>query len=268
MRDSVSFPPLESRLVAVLDPPMTTSSLLAPLSPSTFGNNATLIMTFPDPPFSLTQSMEYEEGEPLSITASAGEDGTCYESSNAFIEVHNFHATLVGRSYKDVVVTVLASLDMGDNISTDPLDALHASPLSSLPSPSNVFCNMLFLACQDMLVGYVFDCVDSLGTFRVCDPICDRYSLYLRNMPAKILLTFAFNHSTDFSKAAINFEEHLLLFHDSYLSVFTYIHLSCMPRCLISSCKLLTASKWVPRILRCRRVGDALHASHGTILRR
>jgi len=51
--DGVSFPPLESGLEVVLDPPMTTSSLIIPSSPSTFRDNTMLIMTFPDPPFSL-----------------------------------------------------------------------------------------------------------------------------------------------------------------------------------------------------------------------
>jgi len=65
--DGASFPPLESRLEAVLDPSLTTPSLIAPSSTSIFRDNTMLIMTFPDPPFPLTQSMEFELGETLSI---------------------------------------------------------------------------------------------------------------------------------------------------------------------------------------------------------
>jgi len=67
--------------------------------------------------------MEYEVGETLGISASVGEDDTCYESDNAFIEMHDFVATLVGRSYEDVVVTVQASLDMVDN---SPTSLIHS----------------------------------------------------------------------------------------------------------------------------------------------
>ena len=52
-----------------------------------------------------------------------------------FIEVHDFDATLVGRSYVDVVVIVLTNPDMVDNISPNALDASHVSSLCSLPSP-------------------------------------------------------------------------------------------------------------------------------------
>jgi len=63
--DDASVSPLESRLEVVLDPSLTTLSLVAPSSPSTFRDNTMLIMTFPDPPFPLTQSMEFEVGETL-----------------------------------------------------------------------------------------------------------------------------------------------------------------------------------------------------------
>jgi len=51
--DGVSFSPLESRLEVVLDPPLTTLSLVAPPSPSTFRDNTTFNMTLPDPPLPL-----------------------------------------------------------------------------------------------------------------------------------------------------------------------------------------------------------------------
>jgi len=41
-----------------------------------------LTMTFPDPPFPLAQSTEYKVDETLGVSASVGEDDTCYESDN------------------------------------------------------------------------------------------------------------------------------------------------------------------------------------------
>ena len=79
--------------------------------------------------------------------------------------MRDFDATLAGRSYVHVTITVPASPDMVDNISPDPLDASHVSPLCSLPSPPPKCCNMSLVACHDMLEGDVFHCVESLGTF-------------------------------------------------------------------------------------------------------
>ena len=83
--DGASFPPLESRLEAVCDPFLATASLIAPSSPSTLIDNTAFIMTFPDPPFPLAQSMEFEVGKTLSIDDSVDEDDTCYESNNALL---------------------------------------------------------------------------------------------------------------------------------------------------------------------------------------
>jgi len=213
-----------------------------------------------------TQSTEYEVGE--TISTSAGEDDTCYESLNACIEVHNFDTTLVGRSYKDVVVTVLASPDMSDNISPNPLDALHVSSLCSLLSPSPECCNMFLVARHDTLAGDVFGSVEPLGAFRGYDSFLDPYSLYLENMATKILLTFAFNHSTNFSKACDKFRSALTVISRFIFKCIAYIHLSYMLRCLIISYELFMTSERVPRVLRCRGVADAPHASHDTILRR
>jgi len=49
--NGASFSPLDSELEVLLDPPLTTPSLVAPSSPSTCRDNTMLIMTFPDPPF-------------------------------------------------------------------------------------------------------------------------------------------------------------------------------------------------------------------------
>jgi len=162
-------------------------------------------MTLLDPPLPLAQSTEFEVGETFSVHASVDKNDICCESDNVFIKVHDSDAAPVGRSYTDVVVTVLAGPDMVDNISPDPLDRFHAPSSCSLPSLSPKPCNLLLVACYDMLEGHEIDCMNSLGTFKGNDPSLDPYSLYLRNMPAKTLFTIAFNHSTDFSKACDKF---------------------------------------------------------------
>ena len=105
----------------------------------------------------------------------------------------------------DVVITVPASPDMVDNISPNPLDVFKRN---------------------------VDDCAESLGTFRGYDPFHDPYSLYLGNMPAKIILTTAFDHSKDFSKAFDKFKRALTTVSE-FIFKCSYSH--CMLRCLISS---------------------------------
>ena len=65
--------------------------------------------------------MKFEVGETFTVNASIDEDDICYDPNNVFIEVHDFDATLAGRSYVDVAITVPASPNMVDNISLDPL---------------------------------------------------------------------------------------------------------------------------------------------------
>jgi len=77
--DDASFPSLESGLEVVLDPPLTTPSVIAPSSPSTFRDNTMFIMTFADPPFPLTQSMMFEVGETLGTNTSVDGEDTYYE---------------------------------------------------------------------------------------------------------------------------------------------------------------------------------------------
>jgi len=64
-------------------------------------------MSLPDPSLPLAQSIKFEVGEIFSVNASVDEDYICYESDNVFIKVHDFDVTPIGRSYGDVVVTVL-----------------------------------------------------------------------------------------------------------------------------------------------------------------
>ena len=77
--DGVSFPPLESGLEPILDPPFATLPLVAPSSPSTLRENTTFNMLLPDPPFPLAQSMEFEVGETFTVNASVDEDDACYD---------------------------------------------------------------------------------------------------------------------------------------------------------------------------------------------
>jgi len=60
---------------------------------------------------------------------------------------------------------------------------------------------MLLADYHDMLEGNVVDCLESLGTFRWYDPSLDPYRSYLETMPAKTILTFAFDISKDFLRA-------------------------------------------------------------------
>ena len=128
-----------------------------------------LLMTFPNPAFPLTQLTEFEVGETLGINTSVDEDDTYYESYQTFIEVYDFDATLVGRSYEDVVVTVPASPDMVDNISPNPLDAFHGLSSYSLPFPSPECRNISLVNYHEVLEGNVVDCLESLGTLRGYD---------------------------------------------------------------------------------------------------
>jgi len=209
--DGASFPPLESRLEIVCDLSLTTQSLVVPSSPSILRDNTTFIMIFFDPTLPLTQSTKFEVGETFSIDASVDEDDTCYKVDNSFIERHDFNATLVGRSHTNVVVTVPSCLDLVDSISPDHLDAFHASTSCSLPYLPPWCYNISYADYHDKFKENVFDCVESLGTFRGYDPSLDPYSLYLGNIPGKILFTIAFNHYTDFSNACDKFRRALTI---------------------------------------------------------
>ena len=69
------------------------------------------------------------------------------------------------------------------------------------------------------------DCSESLGTFRGYDPSLDPYSLYLEDMPGKIIFPIAFNHSTDFSKAFDKFRRALTII-SAFLFKCSYLHSS------------------------------------------
>jgi len=91
--------------------------------------------------------------------------------------------TLEGWLYVDAEVTVTTSPDVLENISADPLDTLHVSPLGSPPSHSPKCHNLSLVACHDILKGNEIDCMDSLSPLRGYDSSLDPYSLYLGSMP-------------------------------------------------------------------------------------
>jgi len=223
--DGASFPPLESGLEAVLDHSLATVPLVAPSSPYTLKDNTTFNMLLPDSPLSSAQSTEFEGGTTFTVNASVDEDDACSDSDSVSIEVHHYDATPVGTSYVDVVISLPTSYVMVDDVSLDPLDAPHASPLCSLPSLSPECQNMPFADFHDMFQGDVLDCIESLGTFRGYNPSLDPYSLYLGSMPLQILLPTAFNFSTDFTKAADKFRRALTVI-STFLSKCSYSHAS------------------------------------------
>ena len=151
--DGASFSPLESGLEVGLDPPLTTLPIVPPPSPSSLCNNTTFNMTLPDPLLPLAQSTEFKVGETFSVNASVDEDDIRYESDYVFIEVRDSDAALVGRSYGDVVVTMLASPDLVENMSSDHLDISHAFPSCSLFYPPFKCHNMSSIDFHDMLMG-------------------------------------------------------------------------------------------------------------------
>ena len=159
-----------------------------------------LTMTFPNQPFPLAQSIEFEVGQTFGISASVDKDGTCYESGDVSIKVPDLDATFVGRSYEDAEVIVPTSPNLVDHTSPNHLDTFHAFPTYSLPSPSPECYNMSLVEYRDMLEGNEIDCVESLSTFRGYDPSLDPYSLYLGNMPVKIIYTIVCDHLHNFSK--------------------------------------------------------------------
>lgn len=79
------------------------------------------------------------------------------------------------------------------------------------PSPSPQYCDLSPIDSLAVLKGNVVDCFESLGAFRGYDPSLDPYSLYLEDMPGKILFLIAVNHSTDFSKAFDKFRRTLTI---------------------------------------------------------
>jgi len=67
--------------------------------------------------------------------------------------------------------------------------------------------------------------MESLGTFREYNPSLDPYNLYLGNMPRKIILTIAFDHSKDFSQVFDKFRRALTIISE-FMFKCSYSHSS------------------------------------------
>jgi len=87
----------------------------------------------------------------------------------------------------------------------------------------------------NMLGGNVDDYV-SLGYFRGYDPCIDAHSLYLEDLPRKIMWTTFSSHSYDFSKAFVKVKRILIVFGVNLLLPITLCFLNCGLTSLINSC--------------------------------
>jgi len=188
--------------------------------------------------------MEFKVGEIFSVTASVDEDDICFDSNNVVLEVHVHVAITAGRPYVDVMITVPASSDIIYNVSHDPLDTLHASHSCSLPSPSPGCHIMPSVDFCGLVNGKVFDCMDSLGTFRRYNPSLDPHSFSLESMPLKIMFITAFTYFNDFSKAFEKFRRALVII-PTFLSKCSYLHSSEFHAQVFDKLlRALTASDW------------------------
>ena len=182
------------------------------------------ILTFLATPSRLAQSTGFEVGETFGISASVDEDGTYSKSGDVFIEKYDLDATLVGRPYVDAVATIPTSPDLIDNISPNPYP-LHAFSSSSLPSHSPECRNMSLVNHHDVLQRNLVGRVEPLGTFGRHNSSLDPYRLYLGGIPTKIMLTFAFNPSRDFSWAFNKFRRELTII-STFMFKCSYSHSS------------------------------------------
>jgi len=148
-------------------------------------------------------------GEIFSVTASVDEYDICFDSNNVVLDAYDSIATPAGRPYVDVMITLHASSDIIYDVSHDPLDKLHASPSCSLPSSFPGYHIMPSVDFHGVLNGKVYDCTDSLGTFRGYNSPLDPYSFYLESILLKIMFISAFASFTDFQRHLKNFGEHL-----------------------------------------------------------
>jgi len=86
-----------------------------------------MILPYPPPP--LAQSTKFEVSNTfIANTSLDDQNDIYYESDNIFFKVHDFDTTLIGRSYVDVVITMLPNPDTVDDIFPNPFDASHVSP--------------------------------------------------------------------------------------------------------------------------------------------
>jgi len=87
----------------------------------------------------------------------------------------------------DVVAALSRSPDLVDHISPNPLNIFHASPSCLPPFSSFECCDPSPIDSHAVLEGNKVDCSRCPGTFRGYDPSLDLYSLYIEDMPRKIM---------------------------------------------------------------------------------
>ena len=208
--DGESFPPPESGLEEVLDPPPT---ILPFIAPSLF-------------------------------SVSAEEDDLCCELGNVSTQVPDFHETPLESSCVEVVVVESTTPDFIAHVSLDHIEMLLVFPLASLPSPSLECPNLSVIDYHDVHKGKVSDCIRSLGTFEGYDPPFDPFHNHLVDIPRKIVWATFFDHSFDFSKAYDTIMKALIVIDVSF-PVFSYIHHSRMHAEVYHMLlRALTASEW------------------------
>ena len=152
----------------------------------------------------------------------------CCELGDVSIDMHDFDATLVRRSFMDVVATVSAGPDLVNRASPNPLDIFHVFP------PSSECHNTSCVDYHDNLEGNMVECAESLGIFQGFIPCLDLHYLYLQDLAKKIMWSNFFYYSFDFFKEFDLFRRALTIMH-LLLFAWPHIHLSCTLRCLISS---------------------------------
>jgi len=145
--------------------------------------------------------MKFEVGGTFCVDASVDKGDMRCEFGDAFIEVHDLDETLVGRSCMDAVVTISPSSNLIGLVSSDPLDIFHAFPSCSLLCISPECCNMSLIDSHVVLEGNEINYYESPSTFRGYNSFLDPCSLYLEDLPRKIMLIIAFDCSIDFSEA-------------------------------------------------------------------
>ena len=84
---------------------------------------------------------------------------------------------------------------------------------------------MLLIDSHAILEGNEVDYSESLGTFRGYDPALHLYRLYLEGMLGKIILTSAFDYSSNFSNTFDMFRRALVVMH-VFIFVCSYLHSS------------------------------------------
>ena len=91
--------------------------------------------------------------------------------------------------------------------------------------PSPECCDLSLIDSHVVLEGNEVDCSKSPGTFREYGPSLDPYSLYLEDVPGKIMLIIAFDHSTDFSTTFDKLRRALTIIPSCMFGC-SYLHLS------------------------------------------